>query len=273
MTDGDHYAYGLERPVDTPPERIVSLVPAMTESLVDLGLGGRLIAVTTACAHPAESLAGLPRVGAPSAPDVARIAALAPDLVLACDDGINTPEDIAALRATGLNVWVNAPHSVQEVFNLLWNTMYLCDETAMVPRVRQIEYMADWLRAMSEQRRQRGEAGMRVAALLGRDPLIAAGGEGYTQDVLTLCGADNAFGDRAERWPQVALEDLRAARLDALLLAEDVFQPEDAAAFTGVGVAPESVHRIDASLLTWAGTRVARAFDRLPPLLTVDPTG
>jgi ABC-type Fe3+-hydroxamate transport system substrate-binding protein len=240
----------------------------MTESLFELGLGGRLLAITDACVHPADQTAGLPRIGSPRMPDIAQIAALAPELVLACDDGVNAPEDIAALRSAGLNVWVNAPRTVQDVFNLLWNTMYLFDETAMVPRVRQLEYMADWLRAMAEQHQQSGVPALRVFVAISGDPLRTVSAQTYTHDLLVLCGADNVFADHPDRWPQVTLDEVRAACPDALLLEADELGAGDRAIFAALGVPPERIHLIDGSLLTWPGTRIARAFELLPSLLT-----
>ena len=65
------------------PERVVSLVPSITESLFALGLGERVVGVTDWCVHPAEAGAGRPKLGGTKDPDVGAIASLAPDLVMA----------------------------------------------------------------------------------------------------------------------------------------------------------------------------------------------
>ena len=62
-----------------PPRRVVSLVPSLTETLVDLGAGDALVAITDFCIFP-PGLA-LPRVGGTKNPRVEEIRALAPDLV------------------------------------------------------------------------------------------------------------------------------------------------------------------------------------------------
>ena len=49
-----------------PPERIVSLVPSLTEALFALGLGDRVVGVTDWCVHPAEDVARLPVDGGAS---------------------------------------------------------------------------------------------------------------------------------------------------------------------------------------------------------------
>ena len=80
------------------PRRVVSLVPSVTGSLFDLQLGHCLAGVTDFCVYPPAGVAGLPKVGGTKNPDVARILALQPDLVIANQEE-NRREDVAALAA------------------------------------------------------------------------------------------------------------------------------------------------------------------------------
>lgn len=64
-----------------PPQRIVSLLPSLTEAVCALGQCGRLVGVDRYSTHPG-SLRGLPRVGGGIDPNIEAIAALKPDLVL-----------------------------------------------------------------------------------------------------------------------------------------------------------------------------------------------
>ena len=145
MDNGKSYAaYQLESPVSQPPRRVVSLVPSMTESLFDLNLGDRLVGITDYCIYPAAGVARLPRVGGTKNPDLQAIIDLAPDMVIANQEE-NRKEDVAALQAAGIPVWVTFPRTVREALNLLWSVMYIFDETSMVPRVRLIEQTCDWV--------------------------------------------------------------------------------------------------------------------------------
>ena len=54
---------GDELSVDVPPARIVSLVPSITETLVDLGAGGRLVGITTYCVHPRRAVDKITKIG------------------------------------------------------------------------------------------------------------------------------------------------------------------------------------------------------------------
>lgn len=74
-------APGRRIALNGPPQRIVSLVPSLTEWLFSVGLGERVVGVTDYCIEPAAALAGLPRLRGARNPDRARIVALRPDLV------------------------------------------------------------------------------------------------------------------------------------------------------------------------------------------------
>ncbi len=63
------------------PQRIISLVPALTEMLFAIGAGPQVVAVSSFDRFPPEA-ASRPKVGALLDPDVERILSLAPDLVV-----------------------------------------------------------------------------------------------------------------------------------------------------------------------------------------------
>src|SRR5690606_23749475 len=94
-----------------PPQRIVSLVPSLTELVCALGAGDRLIAVTRFCTEPAAQLAGLTRVGGTKTPSIDEIVALQPDLVLVNAEE-NRRDDYARLLAAALPVCVRFPRTV-----------------------------------------------------------------------------------------------------------------------------------------------------------------
>ena len=91
------------RPVTLPErvDRVVSLVPSLTEWLVHAGVGERLVGVTDWCAEPAEVVARLPKVRGTKNPDLRAIRALQPDLVVANAEE-NRKLDVDRLEAGGL---------------------------------------------------------------------------------------------------------------------------------------------------------------------------
>jgi len=63
-------------PADAGPPRIVSLAPAVTETLFAIGAGGLVVGISDYCNYPPEAL-GLPRLGTSITPNYEAIARLA----------------------------------------------------------------------------------------------------------------------------------------------------------------------------------------------------
>jgi ABC-type Fe3+-hydroxamate transport system substrate-binding protein len=296
--DDRTYTYRMEAPVAQPPRRVVSLVPSVTESLFDLDLGDRLIAITDYCIYPEVSVAGLPRIGGTKNPDVKRIIELAPDLVIANQEE-NRKEDVVTLEAAGIPVWVTFPRTVADAFNLLWNIMHTFDHPVMVPRIRLMEQTMDWVWRMSERKLEDNPC--RVFAPIWFDPLMTFNADTYAHDLLRICGAINVFGDRdrlyplkadlgdAEpyaaddartagrdtRYPRVTMEEVEAAQPDMILLPSEPFPftEEHVTLFAKLNVPAArngGIMLIDGSHMTWHGTRLAYALDTLPGLLCAE---
>jgi ABC-type Fe3+-hydroxamate transport system substrate-binding protein len=249
-----------------------------------------VVAVTDYCVHPADRVSGLPHIGGTKNPDVAEIIRLKPDLVFANQEE-NRKEDVEAMQAAGIPVWVTFPKTVREAFNVLWNIMHIFDEPSLVERVRAMEWTVDWLERAAENQ----ENPPRVFVPIWYDPLMTFNADTFAHDMIRLCGGVNVFAERERlypfaadlgeraaypdndprivgrdtRYPRVTLEEIAATQPDIILLPSEPF------AFDGVHVAeftaldvPAShngrVHLIDGSLITWHGTRMGRAMNELP---------
>lgn len=285
------YTYSMDAPVSRPPQRVVSLVPSVTESLFDLNLGDRLVAITDYCIHPADKVASLPRIGGTKNPDVQRIIELKPDLVIANQEE-NRKEDVNRLLEARIPVWVTFPKTVADAFNLLWNIMHVFDEPVMVPRVRLVEQTMDWVWRISEKRLE--DQPCRVFVPIWLDPLMTFNAETYASDLLRICGGINVFAERERlyplkadlgeqvpssepgrdtRYPRVTLDEVVAAQPDLILLPSEPFPftQSHLSLFAGLDIPAAHNNRIefiDGSLLTWHGTRIAHALNVLPALIS-----
>src|SRR5258708_20569128 len=95
------YAYEVEKPVDYVPQRVVSLVPSVTESLFDLNLGARVVGVTDYCTRPADGVRKLPKLGGTKNPDIERIVPLHPALRIMNQEANRQPAAEALQPAPG----------------------------------------------------------------------------------------------------------------------------------------------------------------------------
>ena len=199
--------------VDVPPavRRVVSLVPSLTETVAGTGL---LVGATDWCSHPAAL--DVTRVRGTKNPDVAGVVALAPDLVLANAEE-NRAEDLDALRAAGLAVWVTFPRTVPEALISLGRVFDACRTVR-----------PGWL-AEAEQVWSAPFTGVRRRAVVPvwRRPWMAVGSGTFTGDVLARLGVDNVLEDSLERYPKVMLEELPEHDLVVLPDEPYAFSPTD----------------------------------------------
>jgi ABC-type Fe3+-hydroxamate transport system substrate-binding protein len=257
------------------PQRIVSLVPSLTEALFALGLGARVVGVTDWCIHPAEAVAKLPKVGGTKDADVAAILALAPDLVIANHEE-NTRRTVEQLEAAGLRVWVTYPRTVPEGAALLRELAGLgATPEAIAAVVEPVEAAVAHALASS------GGPKVRVFCPIWRDPWMAAGADTYIHSMLELCGGANVFAERGDRrYPIVKLEDVVAAAPEVILLPDEpyAFGPRDVAELARLPVPAAQngrIHCVDGTRVAWYGPRIRPALRGLRSILhpSVGPLG
>src|SRR5262245_45049114 len=95
------------------PQRIISLAPSITEILFALGVGDRVVGVSTYCDYP-EAAKQIDRVGTFLQPNVERILAKKPDLVI----GVPSPGNRASverLQELGLRILIVNPERIAEI--------------------------------------------------------------------------------------------------------------------------------------------------------------
>jgi ABC-type Fe3+-hydroxamate transport system substrate-binding protein len=253
------------------PSRIVSLIPSITELLFALGLDDRIVGVTVFCTEPRDRVARTAKVGREKDPDLSRIRALAPDLVVANMEE-NRRDVVEALRAAGVPVWVTFPRTVSDGIGLIRELGALTgtDEAAAE--------MAGPIEAAHAAIRARAAAGprARVFCPIWRGPFMTVSRDTYVHDMLWTCGGDNVFGDSEARYPAVTLDEVRDKAPDVILLPDEPyrFRAAHRADFAPLADVPAvragRIRLVDGKLLSWYGPRIAEAFERLPALLSVD---
>ncbi|QES40604.1 cobalamin-binding protein [Streptomyces venezuelae] len=228
------------------PLRVVSLVPSLTEA-VAVTVPDVLVGATDWCSHPAGL--DVTRVGGTKNPDVPRIVALAPDLVVANEEENRAP-DLAALRAAGVEVLVTEVRTLDQAFRELARVLTACG--AGRPR-----WLDEAEAAWREAEVPRPAARLRAAVPIWRRPWMVLGRDTFAGDVLARLGVDNAYADHADRYPRVPVEELASADLDLVVLPDEPyrFTREDGPeAFPGTPVA-----LVGGRHLTWYGPSLVEA--------------
>ena len=250
MTLFDDLAYAVSFP--TPPRRVVSLVPSITEALAAT-CPEVLVGATDWCTHPSDL--AVRRVRGTKNPDRAAIAALRPDLVVANKEE-NRELDVQRLRADGIPVWVTDIETVPSALDSLGR---LFDD---VLHVGTPGWLGD---AREEWTGPVPEPVLDVAVAIWRDPWMAVGRDTFTGDLVSRLGWRNVLADSPERYPHVEVADLDRDDLTVLLPDEPyVFTADDGPeAFTQARVA-----LVSGRLLTWYGPSLVGARAALTSAVT-----
>ena len=263
-------ALGRSLTVRERPERIVSLVPSLTEALFAFGLEQEIVGVTRFCVEPRRGVAGKTKVGGTKALDVPKIKALAPDLVIASAEE-NSPEDVTQLIDHGCPVFVTLATSVETAIDLLRQLATITATTAAArPIIQGAKEALAFVVAAGA-----GYERVRVFCPIWRNPYMTCGRATYTDDVITVCGGRNVFGERQERYPQLELAEMAALDPQVILLPSEPYRftkrhKADFRAFADVtAVKNGHIFLIDGRMLTWYGPRIARSLSEVKRLLDI----
>jgi ABC-type Fe3+-hydroxamate transport system substrate-binding protein len=234
-------------PLPLDVRRVVSLVPSLTEAIA-VTAPELLVGATDWCAHPADL--DVVRVRGTKNPDVDRIVALQPHLVVANFEENREP-DLDALRRAGVPVWVTVIRTLDEAFASMGSLFAALglDRPAWLATAE-----AAW------SGRSRG-ATRRAVVPIWRRPWMVVGRGTFTGDVLNRLGVENVYADAAERYPKVTPEDMRGSGADLVVLPDEPYRfsaDDGPETFSGLDVALVSGRH-----LTWYGPSLVEAYDVL----------
>lgn len=200
------------------PSRIVTIAPNADEILAALGVADRIVGVSRFTFFPAE-LADRPRVGGLYDPDLERILALRPDLIIL--RGRNEQvEQLCARHA--IRLYHDPTETLADLFKTVEDVGRLVDRDEEARQcVERLRGELDSLR-LEAQRRLGAAPRPRVLLTTARNPAglkdILTSARGTIHDeLITLAGGQNLFGDIDIHYPQVSLEDIVARGPDVII--------------------------------------------------------
>ena len=256
---GRHHTHDdLNRAVTLPPriDRVITLAPNLTEIVYAIGAGDRIAGTDDFSDEPASAQT-LPKVGGMQ-PNIEKIVALKPDLVLATTNG-NHPNLAPALAAVHIPLFVvrtdrldEIPRAMERIAAILGVQVSGAGESACGDREAEAN----------------ARHAPRVLFAVWADPLYVAGRKTFSDDLFRLTGAENAVP--LDGWPQYSMESLVANPPDLILHAT---KPVSRAQLEKLlDVAPElkkrvSIVGVDENLFTRPGPRVSLAAEELNRIL------
>lgn len=236
------------------PKRIVSLVPSLTELLVDLGLETSIVGVTKFCVHPKDLRKSKAIVGGTKQIHLQNIKALQPDIIL-CNKEENSKEIIESLGSVA-PIHISDIYTLEDAFELI----------IMYGKIFNVEDKASSLVASIQTEREyfqnqiQNKSQLKVAYFIWKNPWMVAASNTFIDCMLNEAGFVNVFKTE-ERYPEIDLNHAQLKEADLILLSSEPFPFNDQHILELQLQFPEKTIRIvDGELFTWYGSRLKYAY-------------
>ncbi|UCD85200.1 MAG: cobalamin-binding protein, partial [Deltaproteobacteria bacterium] len=250
-------------------ERIVSMAPSLTETLFALGLGSRVVGVTSFCNYPPEAREK-DKIGGFTNPNLEKIVSLKPDLVMATIDG-NKAEVIEKLRELGLKVHVANPKNIEEILGA-------------IIQIGQVTNQRKRASELAGSMRKRIDTVIKSVEGLGRppvlfiyqeDPLIVSGPGTFANDLIRLARGRNISEDSRIPYPKYNIEEILIKKPERIFISSmEVTEKAPSKVlkrwkkWPGIpAIAKEQVFLINGDLIDRPGPRIVEGLELLARLI------
>ena len=234
------------------PQRIISLKPNITEILFALGVGERVIGVTTWCDWPPEAKK-LPKVADYININTETIITLKPDLVIGSEEN-SIKEPFKILESAGIKTLFVPFRTMEDLSASIGKIAEIVGKKEVGEKlVKQMKnkmapqktYVFKHLRTPS------------ILMLVGHRPLVAAGPDTFIGEIIRLAGAENIITGKTP-YPTINTEYILAKKPDMII---DLGMGSDAESELP-DILKGKVRRFDISEFR-AGPRIGEAINRL----------
>lgn len=222
------------------PYRIISLVPSQTELLFDLGINNRIIGITKFCIHPVDEVKKKQKVGGTKKLHLKKIMRLDPDLIIGNKEE-NTKEDIDFLSEK-YPVWVSDITTLKEAFWMMEELGKITGTTATAEGlINEIKEKFSKIEPLPP---------LKVLYLIWKEPLMAAGKNTFIDELLRICGFENAVSE--PRYPEV-----KSIKPDLIFLSSEPYPFKEKHVKEFQQLFPDSkIILVDGEMFSWYGSRL-----------------
>jgi len=196
-----------------PPQRIISLAPGFTETLIDLGLKDRIVGVTTSCDYLKE-VKEVERIGLYMKPSLEKIVGLSPDLVFATDY-VGQRQTVKALEKLGIRVEVFFEEKgIEELFLRVKRIEEICGVQ------RKADLLIQRMQKRIDQVRTKTSSCIRprVYVEVGYNPLFTCGKGSFIDELIEIAGGENIGHEINKPYPRVSAEFIISKNPEVIIL-------------------------------------------------------
>lgn len=236
--------------------RIISLVPSLTELLIDLGLTKNLAGRTRFCIRPEGVVDDIPIIGGTKNPRIDKIIETKPDCIIANKEE-NRKEDIDELRETlPAHVEVTEIPTIEQALNTITRLGHL------LTAENKAQQLAETIKKKIGQRPRSGKT-LRAAYFIWKDPWMSVGSDTYIHDVLEHWNLKNVFGGQ-KRYPSAELDNLASYQPDIIILSSEPYPFKQKHARPVQKACPDArIYFMDGQWFSWYGSRMVKSFEEL----------
>ena len=234
-----------------PPQRIISLVPSLTELLFDLGLTDEVVGITKFCVHPQQWFKTKTRIGGTKQLHLNKIKELQPDLIVANKEE-NDRDQIEEL-ARDLPVWISDVEDLDDALAMIVNI------AKVVGRKNKGVNLATSIAKSFMDLNKREHQNFQTLYLIWKDPYMSVGADTFIHEMMNRAGFNNVFGDWT-RYPQLTEEQLKMTKCELILLPSEPFPFKQKHIDTIQPLFPKAkIVLVDGEMFSWYGSRLIKA--------------
>ena len=239
------------------PKRIVSLVPSITELLVDLGLENNLIGITKFCVEPSYLKSKIQIIGGTKNLNIDKIQKLAPDFIIANKEE-NIESDILELKKFTI-VWVSDVKTIDDNFDLINQLGYIFDKK------KESVNIINSTKSIFNKVLNFNNKNKKVLYLIWNNPYMSIGRDTFIHNILTQFGFENSIQN--DRYPIVELENFKD--IDIVFLSTEPYPFSEKDIFEIQNQLPKSqIKIVDGTYFSWYGSRISKSSDYFEQLIT-----
>lgn len=246
------------------PQRVVSLKPNLTEILFALGVGDRVAGVTEHCIWPEEAKEK-PKIGGYAAPDIEKILALKPDLVVTLKED-SSPRLVEILEKAGIPMLVLESGNLSQVYQTI--SQLAGAMNAMEQAQQVISDIKSSLKELAD--KTKSFAPKRTLVVIQRRPIIVAGQNTFPDELLRAAGAVNVVPKTRIHYPHLSMEQVLAWQPEVILDVDPSSNQSDWDAYQSLPASQQKQIYFLSQNLFVPGPRIAQAAQMIAHALYPD---
>lgn len=241
------------------PQKIISLVPSISELLYELNLAKETVGITKFCIHPSIWYHTKEKIGGTKNLQIEKIKCLQPDLIIANKEE-NTKEQVEIL-ARLFPVYLTDVNNYEEAIKMIEDVGKITSRVAdAVQLTKVIQSGFNLIKKPFKQ--------IKTVYFIWKDPYMSVGGDTFINDMMSRLGLQNIFG-HYKRYPEVTLQNVISAKPQLILLSSEPYPFKQKHITEIQAYLPNTkILLVDGEMFSWYGSRMKYMPEYFNNLLT-----